>query len=640
MEANSDINTDEKWKLFGSQTRDGFLYSEITKKKRKLTNEEKFLLPFLLDFDTIQNHSERVVRAKTISVFDSMLSTYSRIPFIGGKISEQTQKIAQKKSILERKTSQEDIVKYQNIILSLIEDDFLISENALQKRLEQALQRGSVQTDTKDLIKHVGVPTCGRPPELKRCVDSILKNIQIHSKTPRITICDDSRNEDDIQKNKEVLKTLSQKYNYPIFYVGEKERLEFAQALSRETGISEDITIFCILGDRSENTVGATRNTLLLLFGRNKSLMFDDDTICTLAQSPEYEDGIALTSQFPYKRHFHSSYKEIQENYEFQDLDILSLHEEKLGSYYSNLHKESISKWDITNLNYESSKTLLDPDNKVGTTFVGSVGDTGSISTLFYLSAERETLLKLTEKKESYTVWMKSKLASKFVSRYTITDSTFCMTMNIGIDGTGYIPPFMPVLRGEDYVFRTVQYIVQPHIVQEYMPYMIFHKPATYRRPVQDPALLFGKSNDVFASILMHSSPDNLTQSTTEREASFLKNIDEFIHMDKDTFKKEVSMIYKQRLRSVRGNVATRLFQNNDLPIWYKEDAEEMLSGIDVLLTQDTPDGLLNDIKHAEPFEFFQECISLYKELFVNWHTLRDATEKLLQERGVGTLIV
>src|SRR5436190_2702505 len=90
---------------------------------------------------------------------------------------------------------------------------------------------------------------------------------------------------------------------------------------------------------------------------------------------------------------------------------------------------------------------------RIRTTFTGHVGDPGMPTSVYYLYAEGDGRRALPHDEAEYKSVMKSRSVLTCVKNRAVGDGTVSPGMAMGLDHRELLPPFMPVLHAEDFIY-------------------------------------------------------------------------------------------------------------------------------------------------------------------------------------------
>lgn len=365
----------------------------------------------------------------------------------------------------------------------LADDGFLISRNRFLQELFT-----SPSKEPKPLITTVGFPTCDRVDQLQASLSSYIEHSQRCRRGNDFAVMDDSAQTSTRQAYRTMLSALRSRYGVEIAYAGLEEKVAYIDRLVEASDIPRDIVSFALLGDKDYgvSTVGANRNTLLLHTVGDLIFSADDDTRCSVANSPAYDSGVAISSQgSPLETWFHQDRNAALQSVDFSDQDMLALHEDWLGKHprsslaemehQPEIHFEEAKPQTLNHMTASSGKTIL--------TLNGSAGDCGWDNSDYRLFQRNASFARLAQmKRRDYQSIRSSREVVQAVDRVTITDTIDPMqAMFMGLDNRELLPPFTPVGRAEDVAFGATLRKCFPFVYATHLPYVSPHLPSPLR---------------------------------------------------------------------------------------------------------------------------------------------------------------
>jgi hypothetical protein len=363
-----------------------------------------------------------------------------------------------------------------------------------KQRLEELAQKGflvSAESFAEDCRRHagstgpspiasIGITTRNRAGVLRRGLVSQIENRRQYERSTGYVIIDDGADTGAQSRTRAELVALRRDLGAAIRYAGRAERRRFAAALARESGLSGELIEFALFGlPACPVTTGAARNCLLLATAGDRLVMVDDDSVCRLAACPAREQGFALTSRRdPTEFWFFADPQSTLKHAGFTDIDFVGLHESLLGRAAGDCLPAAV---DLHRLDLRSASPAFDSrlrlwGGRVRATMAGVVGDSG-IGATGYLFVDSESQKRLTLSEESYLAAVCSRQVLRCVRRPTISEGTSCIAVNLGLDNTSLLPPFIPVQRNSDGLFaRTLRLCFRDGYLG-YLPWVMLHEP-------------------------------------------------------------------------------------------------------------------------------------------------------------------
>jgi hypothetical protein len=261
-----------------------------------------------------------------------------------------------------------------------------------------------------------------------------------------------------------------------LLFADRPRRAAYAETLADRAGVPLEVARFALLGpDDGADTYGAPRNALLLQTVGELSVQVDDDTVADVGRLPAAEAGLALTSErIPREWWFFENRQELRAAVQPANAGVSAVHETLLGKTVgqclADVEGEAVRIGDI-------DAALLDrvgQGARVAVSFAGAMGDSGRLSKRLRLLADASTFERLVDRYEAHRDTTEVLRAP---TRPTITDGAGCVSMNIGVDHRGLLPPFMPVGQGEDHIFGLALKLCADRRCRGYLPQALLHDP-------------------------------------------------------------------------------------------------------------------------------------------------------------------
>jgi hypothetical protein len=302
-------------------------------------------------------------------------------------------------------------------------------------------------------IAALGVPTRDRPDSLRACLISFAVSARQQGRSLDFVVVDDSQTAEACQTNRQVVRKVARGVGATIRYASREERARFARALAQEAGAPPDTVELALLGGPDfPITTGASRNALLLDTVGDLVLQVDDDTSSRIALAPASGDGLTLFSGHdPTEFWFPSPDASLPSPVAG---DLPATHERLLGRSVGEALAEA--RPDEVVLDGAGSSFFRRLEAGAGTiltTMAGVVGDSGMGAPLYFLGLEGPSRARLNRSEAEYRLAITGRQVLRAVTRPTISEGSFCMALNLGLDNRQLLPPFFPVLRNQDGIF-------------------------------------------------------------------------------------------------------------------------------------------------------------------------------------------
>ena len=330
----------------------------------------------------------------------------------------------------------------------------------------------------------VAILTWERPQALERLLKSIVANCDTEN-FHRLYVIDDSRKAENIDQNQALTNRFASEISAPLQYFGRSEQRSLISKLEKKLPGHEDAIHF--LADRSrwnDNwTVGLSRNLALLLSCGRRLVMMDDDAICDVYDSPRQKSHITFSDN-PREAEFFGDEQEWAHLHQPINPDPINRHMQCLGLTFSEAltvlgqnHLKPAGFADATALELSE----LQSDSAILVTECGSLGCPGTttntwlpIMTPSSLKRMLASGKKTKQALESRKVWS-GRNQPHFAPRSNMSQIT-------GFDNRRMLPPYLPIIRGQDRLFGNMLDFIFPESVVLDYPWAVPHLPLPDRQ--------------------------------------------------------------------------------------------------------------------------------------------------------------
>lgn len=362
----------------------------------------------------------------------------------------------------------------------------LTSETALRRRCFDAGRQAAAPPP----ISTIAVITRDRIDALQRCLESYIDNGRRADRQVDYLVVDTAPQAETRDATRAMLDALGKSAGVTVRYAGLDERQRFATALAR-AGLPRAAIDFALFDPEGCDSVyGAARNAVLLATAGRSVLCADDDTVCSLADVPgSSRDGLALSSlNDPTSIWFFPDHESARSSVRNVGRDVLAVHEDLLGR-------------DVRScLNFAATPDLLRIDDAdgallrslesgrahVAVTSTGMLGDAGGGMPPAVRLLDPESRQRLFRSEAAYRTLARSRQLQRGVIRPTISNSPYLMMTGAAIDNRAILPPFFPVLRGEDTIFGFMLGAAVDGACIGHLPITLEHSPAGAREIAPD----------------------------------------------------------------------------------------------------------------------------------------------------------
>jgi len=362
----------------------------------------------------------------------------------------------------------------------MLDSGIMLSAKATCDRLKIANTTVAAETTTPV----VAILTWERPQALERLLESIVTNCDTET-IHRLYVIDDSRKAENINQNRALTDRFNSRMSTPLKYFGQAEQRSLLNELVKLRPEHEDAIHF--LADQSRWkghwTAGLSRNLALLLSCGRRLLMIDDDAICDVFDPPQQKPDVTFSDD-PREAAFFGSEQEWAYLQQPINPDPINRHMQCLGLTFSGalavLGQNHLKPAGLTNATALQLSELM-PDSAVLVTECGSLGCPGTgkntwlpnmapASLKRMLASAQQTSHALSSRK----VWS-GRNHPHFAPRSNMSQIT-------GFDNRRMLPPYLPIMRGQDRLFGYMLDFIYPTSVTLDYPWAAPHLPLPDRR--------------------------------------------------------------------------------------------------------------------------------------------------------------
>lgn len=328
------------------------------------------------------------------------------------------------------------------------------------------------------------VVTWERPEALSRCLESTLHNCDLE-RIERFYVIDDSRSPDAQQKNRNSTEDFAARAPMPVSYIGPDEQQQFMQRIIRQLPAHEEAIRFLIDRERWAPywTSGLGRTLALMLSVGKRLLVLDDDILCEVFE-PHVQSGAICFSNAGREAAFYQADDEWQALRADSHTDPISRHLSLLGLGLADslgaLGVGGLQEDDLAGAPIEFLEKLR-TDSPVLITECGSLSDPGTAKSNWLTGLEGESLERLLASDESVENALTIRNCWNGRSR-THFGPTANMSPMTGLDNRHMLPPYIPIMRGEDRLFGSMVTFLFPGSVTVDNAWAIPHLPIPARR--------------------------------------------------------------------------------------------------------------------------------------------------------------
>lgn len=367
----------------------------------------------------------------------------------------------------------------QKVLQSMFKSGMMVSAKNTCDRLKVKTSPAKNKTGAPV----VAILTWERPEALERLLESIAGNCDTE-KFQRLYVIDDSRKTENINLNQALVEKFASRIKTPLLYFGQKQQQALLAQLTEQLPQHENAIRF--LADQSkwrdQWTSGLSRNLALLLSCGHRLVMLDDDVICDVYDPPNTRQDISFADAAR-QADFFAKEADWANLHQPINPDPISRHMQCLGLSFS----EALSTLGQNHLNaagFENATALLvselTPESPVLVTECGSLGCPGTPNNTWLPNMAPASLKRMLASGEKTSnainrrkVWSGNN-QPHFAPRPNMSQIT-------GFDNRQVLPPYLPILRGEDRLFGDMLDFIFPTSVTLDYPWAIPHLPLPER---------------------------------------------------------------------------------------------------------------------------------------------------------------
>lgn len=370
----------------------------------------------------------------------------------------------------------------RKVLQTMLDSGIMLSAKSACQKLKQ---KAEDTTGEKELTEPVvAILTWERPQALERLLESIITNCDPKN-FHRLYVIDDSRKAENIRQNQILTDLFASKISAPVHYFGRSEQRNLINELVKQLPEHESVIHFLTDHSRWGDhwTAGLSRNLALLLSCGRRLVMIDDDAICDVYDPPLPKHNVTFSDDAR-EAAFFGSKKEWTHLKQPINPDPINRHMRCLGLSFSEAltvlgqnHLKPSGFANVTALQLSELKA----DSAVLVTECGSLGcpGTGSNTWLPFMAPISlkhmlASVEKTTQALGGRKVWV-GRNQPHFAPRSNMSQIT-------GFDNRQMLPPYLPIMRGQDRLFGIMLDFVFPESVVLDYPWAVPHLPLPERR--------------------------------------------------------------------------------------------------------------------------------------------------------------
>jgi hypothetical protein len=312
----------------------------------------------------------------------------------------------------------------------------------------------------------VVIITWERPAALTRLLDSIKKNGDPKA-IERLYVVDDTRTAANIALNREAVAGFADGSPVDARYFGREEQEALLADIASRIPQHEASLRFLADSRQWEGywTSGLARNFALLLSMGKKLVMIDDDALFEVWEPPDMDGDVSLAEQ-PSEANFFEKPGEWRGMHLRQDTDPVSAHLECLGAAFGDaLQRLGQPRLDAANLAGSRTDDVrrLKADSPVLITECGTVGDPGTGGNGWLIELEGPSRERMLQSEESVQRAIRNNNVWLGRRRPRVSGRSN-MSLITGLDNRAAVPPYFPIMRGEDRLFGVMLGMLFPKV--------------------------------------------------------------------------------------------------------------------------------------------------------------------------------
>jgi len=370
----------------------------------------------------------------------------------------------------------------RKVFQSMLDAGIMVSAKKVCNTLKRKPDTATEEKETS--LPVVAIITWERPEALERLLASVAANCNA-GKIHRLYVIDDSRKAENISRNQALVTKFIPEIDTKLQYFGQDEQQSLLDDLTNQLPEHENAIRFLAEQSRWRDfwTSGLARNLALLLSCSRRLVMMDDDTICDVF-SPQRQKPNITFSDSPREADFFSSEKGWAAQHQAINPDPVDRHMQCLGLSFSEA-LDVLGENHLKPAGFANAAALLTseltPASPVLMTECGSLGCPGTGRNTWLPDMAPEALKRMLASKQKTNdalnhrfVWL-GRNQPHFSPRANMSAMT-------GLDNRQLLPPYLPIIRGEDRLFGNMLAYVFPASITLDYPWAVPHLPIPQRQ--------------------------------------------------------------------------------------------------------------------------------------------------------------
>jgi hypothetical protein len=283
---------------------------------------------------------------------------------------------------------------------------------------------------------------------------------------------------------------------------------------------------------------------------------------------------------------------------------------------------------------------MEDSGNRILVTNTGVAGESGQGERqpfMCYEGAKRERLVKSPE---HFRYVQQHQRLMRGVSQPTITEGSLCFGFNLALANDALVPPFMPVMRGEDTIFPALFRYVWRGGYFGVVPRLLYHSGqikqrsmSTEKREIVHPSL-----SEYIAMMLFSYQSRALETGTSQRLSAAGHFLSEIAQSPSPEFEKIVRSLWWQIASSQIAKMEAALKTYSAQPDFWAGEVRDLLSAYRDNLTNSRfilAHDIVQSFGEERALSLEQQLVGQFGELLQGWEQLRIAALSVRNRRGV-----
>jgi len=350
----------------------------------------------------------------------------------------------------------------------------LVSSNETAARLNTA------PTETRVAPTRVFIITCDRPLAIERLLDSMLAGCTL-TRHDQLILIDDSRRASNALHNQQLVAKFNLTSAKSMLYFGAEAAASLLTQLVEALPAQARGLHFLL--DRArwtdQATYGLSRNLALLLSVGYRAIVLDDDILCRAVRPPTTQPGVAFSNEETREAWFYPAERELLQHSTWCDFDPLSRQAEALGkplaAVLSTLHGGALDPAALEHCN-GNLLGVFDSASCVLVTQCGSAGDPGTAGSTWVLNLGDPSITRLLSANADSRALPENRFCWLGHTRPTVS-LRGDMSQMTGLDNSHLLPPYAPIMRGEDDLFACMTAYLHPRSAVFHCDWAVPHLP-------------------------------------------------------------------------------------------------------------------------------------------------------------------